>query len=242
MLPQPTVTHAFFFNDTATTEIYTLSLHDALPISVKNLFELKNARRVLVEGNLFEHNWAHAQAGFAIVFTVRNQDGGAPWSAVQDVTFVSNIVRGAGAGINILGRDDNHPSQPTERLLISNNLFDDIGGPRWGGSGRLFQILDGVTNLTIEHNTAFQRGPIIFAEGRPHAGFVYRNNVTAHNDAGIAGTGTGVGNSTLTTFFPRAIVSRNVIVGGHALAYPPDNFFPVSLDQVGFANRLGGDS
>src|SRR3712207_6902981 len=26
----------FFFNDTATTEIYTLSLHDALPISVWN--------------------------------------------------------------------------------------------------------------------------------------------------------------------------------------------------------------
>src|SRR3712207_8439964 len=27
----------FFFNDTATTEIYTLSLHDALPISVRSL-------------------------------------------------------------------------------------------------------------------------------------------------------------------------------------------------------------
>src|SRR5476649_3051623 len=27
----------FFFNDTATTEIYTLSLHDALPISVTAL-------------------------------------------------------------------------------------------------------------------------------------------------------------------------------------------------------------
>src|SRR5258708_34875303 len=26
------ITHIFFFNDTATTEIYTLSLHDALPI------------------------------------------------------------------------------------------------------------------------------------------------------------------------------------------------------------------
>src|ERR1022692_2929671 len=26
------VVHFFFFNDTATTEIYTLSLHDALPI------------------------------------------------------------------------------------------------------------------------------------------------------------------------------------------------------------------
>src|SRR2546428_6929435 len=39
----------FFFNDTATTEIYTLSLHDALPISalVRNITEQarKNADR-----------------------------------------------------------------------------------------------------------------------------------------------------------------------------------------------------
>src|SRR6266852_1274788 len=31
--PNPTLTLFFFFNGTATTEIYTLSLHDALPIS-----------------------------------------------------------------------------------------------------------------------------------------------------------------------------------------------------------------
>src|SRR3712207_8827304 len=30
----------FFFNDTATTEIYTLSLHDALPISLGGRLEL----------------------------------------------------------------------------------------------------------------------------------------------------------------------------------------------------------
>src|SRR5437763_14116459 len=30
----PILTHFFVFNDTATTEIYTLSLHDALPISI----------------------------------------------------------------------------------------------------------------------------------------------------------------------------------------------------------------
>src|SRR2546430_8213521 len=38
-MPRPTVAGSddpfFFFNDTATTEIYTLSLHDALPISVR---------------------------------------------------------------------------------------------------------------------------------------------------------------------------------------------------------------
>src|SRR3712207_6929424 len=31
----------FFFNDTATTEIYTLSLHDALPISTFRLMKLE---------------------------------------------------------------------------------------------------------------------------------------------------------------------------------------------------------
>src|SRR2546422_7829180 len=30
----------FFFNDTATTEIYTLSLHDALPISVEMVLSI----------------------------------------------------------------------------------------------------------------------------------------------------------------------------------------------------------
>src|SRR2546426_5642391 len=33
MLRSPLLLVFFFFNDTATTEIYTLSLHDALPIS-----------------------------------------------------------------------------------------------------------------------------------------------------------------------------------------------------------------
>src|SRR5256885_11772383 len=34
----------FFFNDTATTEIYTLSLHDALPISAKDSRQNEEAR------------------------------------------------------------------------------------------------------------------------------------------------------------------------------------------------------
>src|SRR2546429_8248611 len=106
---------------------------------VKNLFELKNAQRVLVEGNLFENNWLDAQNGFGILFTVRNQDGTAPWSVVQDVTFTNNIVRHSGSGVNILGYDNNHPSQQIQRILIRNNLFDDISGPAWGapdGSSR----------------------------------------------------------------------------------------------------------
>src|SRR5690554_7373117 len=35
----------FFFNDTATTEIYTLSLHDALPIAILNFLDESPERK-----------------------------------------------------------------------------------------------------------------------------------------------------------------------------------------------------
>src|SRR2546425_8285385 len=38
---RPTSSRFFFFNDTATTEIYTLSLHDALPILPQVRYGLK---------------------------------------------------------------------------------------------------------------------------------------------------------------------------------------------------------
>src|SRR5574341_2151276 len=41
---------SFFFNDTATTEIYTLSLHDALPIFDRDEDDLV----LLADGNAFE--------------------------------------------------------------------------------------------------------------------------------------------------------------------------------------------
>src|SRR2546430_17656030 len=40
----------FFFNDTATTEIYTLSLHDALPISLTRLLRRAPAVRPVAAG------------------------------------------------------------------------------------------------------------------------------------------------------------------------------------------------
>src|SRR5689334_25360633 len=47
-----------FFNDTATTEIYTLSLHDALPISEKLMDELAQCYNVLPQldiNNTIDH-------------------------------------------------------------------------------------------------------------------------------------------------------------------------------------------
>ncbi|MBI3932747.1 MAG: glycosyltransferase [Acidobacteria bacterium] len=209
--------------------------------TVKNLFELKNARRVLVEGNVLENNWVHAQSGFAVLFTVRNQDGSAPWSVVEDVTFASNVVRHAAAGVNVLGRDDNAPSGRTQRLAIVNNLFVDVGGEGWGGSGTLLQMLDGAADVLVAHNTAFNSGNVIVAEGVPHTGFVLRDTIAVHGRYGIVGTGTAPGRGTLDAYFPGSILRRNVLVGGAARLLPPDNFTPASLDEVGFVNWREGD-
>jgi hypothetical protein len=59
---------------------------------VKNLLELKNARRVTIQSNTLEYVWSAAQSGVAILFTGRNQDGLCPWCVVEQVTFESNTV------------------------------------------------------------------------------------------------------------------------------------------------------
>src|SRR5699024_12388841 len=38
----------FLFNDTATTEIYTLSLHDALPIYIRSIIILSNSSFIII--------------------------------------------------------------------------------------------------------------------------------------------------------------------------------------------------
>ncbi|MDQ6661033.1 MAG: hypothetical protein M3Z24_08720, partial [Chloroflexota bacterium] len=110
--------------------------YDGRDWRIKNIFELKNAQRVMIEGNVFEHCWVNGdQNATAIVFTPRNQDGAAPWSVVQDVIFRNNIVLHSGQGLRTLGVDDTHQSLPLKRITIENNLFADIDGDKWGREG-----------------------------------------------------------------------------------------------------------
>ena len=209
--------------------------------TIKNLFELKNAARVLVDGNVFQNNWVDGQSGFAVQLTVRNQDGGAPWSTLRDVTFTNNVIRNSAAGINILGRDDLFASEQTQRVLIKNNVFENIGGPRLGTNGRLLQLISSATDVSFDHNTAFGTGNVITTAGGDTLNFVFRNNIVPHNDYGVIGDSSGVGNPTITAYFPGVQFARNVLAGGNTALYPPDNFFPSSLSGVGFMNMGGGD-
>ena len=133
--------------------------------TVKNLLELKNARRVHVEGNLFERNWSAAQVGFAILFTVRASGPRASWSTIEDVTFENNLVRHVAGGINILGHDTAAPSQQARNLVIRNNLFYDLDEDTWGGSGMFLQVGDEPADILVEHNTIVQSGNLVTASG-----------------------------------------------------------------------------
>ena len=212
--------------------------------SVKNIFELKNARRVLVEGNVLEYNWEESQSGFAVLFTVRNQEGTAPWSVVEDVQFVNNIVRHSGSGINLAGHDNNRSrdqSRQTARILIRNNLWEDIGGERWGGKGILFQMLDETSDVKIERNTGLQKGTTLFSLGPAHRRFAFMNNLAPHNEYGIFANGVGVGTDALEALFPGSVVTGNVLAGGDEDRYPEGNVFPKSMDAVPFRDRAKGD-
>ena len=208
--------------------------------AVKNLFELKNARRVIIDENLFENNWVDGQSGFAILFTVRNQEGTAAWSAVEDVAFTNNIVRHTAGGINFLGRDNNYQSEQVKRVLVSNNLFDDVGGKQWGANGRFLQIVD-TRDVTVDHNTIFHTGNIITAYGPANVGFVFTNNLAPHNEYGVIGESSSVGNLSIEKFFPGRVFRKNVIAGGRSSLYPPENFFPPALDDAGFSDRARGN-
>lgn len=208
--------------------------------SVKNVFELKNARRVYVAGNLLEQNWADGQVGFAVVLTPRNQDGTCPWCTVEDVTFEYNTVRRSNNAVNILGTDDTNPSGRLTGVTFRNNVFTEIGTAPWGDSGIFLQLLAGPVNVVLRHNTALQSGTLMALEGGPDTGFVFDDNIAPANMYGIHAP-TGEGTAALTMLAPGFEFRRNIVPGAAMSRYPTDNFYPASLDAVGFVDRAGGD-
>jgi hypothetical protein len=211
---------------------------------VKNLLELKNGRRLLIEGNVFENVWTDAQAGFAILLKTSTEAGWAPWAATTDITFRYNIIRHASNGINISGRFGADPQVRLERLKIHDNLLLDIDGPKWGNpsQGRLFQILQGPANVTIERNLGLQTSMFLVLDGRPKAtGFIFRNNIVPHNDQGAKGSGARTGTPSLEKFLEGYTFSGNVIVGGVCSLYPGGNSCPRDWNKVGFARFNRGD-
>src|ERR1051326_2269093 len=202
--------------------------------SIKNLIEIKMGRNVVIDGNTLENSWGDAQIGYGVLFTVRNQDGSAPWAILENIQFTNNTVKGTEQGIQLLGKDSPNISQQSTDLLISNNLFTEI--KNW------WLVVASYNNVTVEHNTHLQGGNFIVATGQPSLNFIYRNNATLRspNSFGIKGDGTEEGTATVNAYFPLAVVSGNVIAGALERIYPAGNFFPADLSGlVGFKGTDG---
>ncbi|HEX9962691.1 MAG TPA: hypothetical protein VGB00_17295 [Pyrinomonadaceae bacterium] len=200
---------------------------------VKNLFEIKNGRRIRVENNLMTNNWGSAQDGTAIVIK-STEDSGAGATAA-DIVFANNIVRGSGNALSVNGSEE----KGGHRLTVRNNIFDDIDGAKWNGQG--FFMKSGDWNgLIIENNTIIQTGSATNAYGTVR-GFVFRNNVLYEGEYGFKGDGTAPGRQTIDKFFPGGDVSFNAIIGGNGSFYRGKNMYPASLRQLGFGNSAARD-
>jgi hypothetical protein len=204
--------------------------------TVKNLFEIKDGQRWLVEGNIFENNWADAQNGFAILFQA--VDG--PNAKISDITFRFNIVRYSPGGINCCGRHDYSgtqglPREPLQRIAFEHNLFYDI-------EAKSVQLIGDHRDTFLRHNTFFGSTSAMVLDGGSSTaqGTSIIDNIFQRGQYGVIGTGTGEGLPALNTYLPGGSFVGNVLWGNASVAssYPVGNFFPASL-RVGFVG--GGD-
>ncbi len=115
--------------------------------TVKNLFELKVGRRVLVENCVLENNWKDGQAGSAILIKADNQEGLTPWVVTRDVTFRGNVIRNSPDSyvVNIRGIHPTLPTRRTANVAFEHNLFVGVSNGIQAG--------EGVDGLRVERNT-----------------------------------------------------------------------------------------
>ena len=199
--------------------------------TIKNLFETKNARRLVVEGNIFENNWTDAQAGAGIVIKCNNQDGTAPWSVTEDLLFQYNTVISE-AGINML-LIENPPkvSAIGKRIYYRHNLLKVERLP--------FQGPNSGEDVRVEHNTWTSTISSVFMlYGNPTKGLVFSNNLGQRAEYGVKGDGTGEGTAALNAYSPAGwAFAGNVISGASPTQYPANNFYPATWEEV----QLGAD-
>ena len=217
------------------------------PWTVKNVLELKNARRVLIENNVMEHSWAGAQHGFAFVLTPRGQ-GSADWSTVEDVTIMNNIVRRVGGGVHMLSEDYNGPSQVMNDVRIENNVFYDVND-NFVGYGSML-LMGGcsdcgrpIHNVSVRKNTFLHRGyakGFLTLAGIAADSLVVEDNIIEDGNYPISCTGKAPGAPSLDAcLVPNYSFKSNVMIEPRTNWWsilPVENHIVASVDEVGFVD------
>jgi hypothetical protein len=232
-----------------------VSGRDGNPFIVKNVFELKNAQRVLLEGNILENSWGgFSQAGFAVLLTPKNQNNLCPNCLVTDVTIRYNRIAHTGSGMQIGNGRSDAGGMATDggRYSIHDVLFEDIGGPVYDGLGVFAQISASgppLHDLKLDHITAFPPKFLFMfgvRGGMPKTShFVFTNNVIGTGDQLVLSTGGGAENcafqperqgfmGVLKSCFSDFTVEHNLFAG-RGTGWPKENRIVGSPQAVGFA-------
>lgn len=172
------------------------------PFIVKNLFELKNAQRVLLEANILENSWGgFSQNGYAILLTPKNQSNHCPLCRVTDVTIRYNRIVNVGAVFQIANVADDPGGYATagERYSIHDVLVENVRGKEYGGSGlfaQLISISPPLRDVRIEHVMAFvPRATFAVMNTRERfANFTIANNILSTGEHSVVSSGGGQAN------------------------------------------------
>ena len=201
------------------------------PFIVKNLFELKNAQRVLLEGNLFENCWGgFSQNGYAILLTPKNQENHCPLCRVTDVTIRYNRIWNVGAVFEIVNVRSDAGGETTagERYSIHDVVATGVRGRPYAGAGLFAQLMVAappMRGVQIEHVTAFVPRAIFGITNHDRfANFKIENNILSSADIAIESEGGGPTNcayqpesqgpgSVIKNCFTNSSFTHNLMIG-----------------------------
>jgi len=222
--------------------------YDGSRWTMKNLLELKNARRVLLEANVFED-----YDGVALVIGPRNQSGTAPWSTVEDVTIRHNWIRRVSSVLALSGYDEYHPSFPTKGITVEHNVAEslyDTGPP----NPKMILINQGPDDVVIRHNTILTppnlgASYLIFANATTKKGnaFAFTDNIVHVGTYGLSAENPPLGSSSPTLLdghFRAWTLTRNVLINPHgapASTYPAGQHWASSPVAIGFRDLARAD-
>jgi hypothetical protein len=186
------------------------------PFIVKNLFELKNAQRVLLEGNILENVWpGYTQHGAGMLISGLNPPalaGAQVYSKVSvvDATFRYNRVAHSTAGMSIVNMGIGTPlgfNLPVARVSVHDNIIDDMSLDYFNNDDspfvdfHMFAIGScpacvPISDISIKHNTVLSKNPkvafILDVAGTQSMGLTFTDNIMSVP----AGTVVSGGNAT----------------------------------------------
>lgn len=198
----------------------------ALPInvSVKNGIEFKHARDVYIAFNVIEHVWTDSQTGYVFMLTPSSQYVGETWLGITNLIIEYNVIRHAGALINMNNGQGADATTGTKGVVFRHNVVHDLNAGNFRGEGRLFKIgnraLEAPANqgpfgMAFDHNTIVRAALVdsVSFYGTPGlmGGMRIRDNIYPEGNYGIKCSQFIPGEPTLIGYAPDAEMFGNAI-------------------------------